>query len=200
MIFQAGTPSFLVHEFVPIAHKQSPRELYPLKIHPDSNCKSNQPPYIWVACTIMKHKTAANYSAKEISLANGDDLVISMDDYVRLREIVGDHDLADELDRAIVVPSDRIPRDVVTMNSRLIYADESAGTRREVELVFPNEADPLTGRVSVLAPVGCALLGLRVGQSIDWNLPNGHVHRLRVERVLRQPQSVNPQPEIARTS
>jgi regulator of nucleoside diphosphate kinase len=146
----------------------------------------------------MKHKTAANYSAKEISLANGDDLVISMDDYVRLREIVGDHDLADELDRAIVVPSDRIPRDVVTMNSRLIYADESAGTRREVELVFPNEADPLKGRVSVLAPVGCALLGLRVGQSIDWNLPNGHVHRLRVERVLCQPNLIKSGPAISR--
>jgi regulator of nucleoside diphosphate kinase len=148
----------------------------------------------------MKHKTAVNYSAKETLLGSGDDPVISMEDYVRLREIVGDRALAEELDRAIVVPSDRIPRDVVTMNSRLIYADESAGTRREVELVFPNEADPLTGRISVLAPVGCALLGLRVGQSIDWSLPNGHVHRLRVERVLRQPQSINPQPAIALTS
>ncbi len=75
------------------------------------------------------------------------------------------------------------------MNSRLIYADESTGATREVELVYPNEADPVTGRISVLAPVGCALLGLSVGQSIDWKLPSGQIHRLRVERVLFQPTS-----------
>ncbi len=115
--------------------------------------------------------------------------MIAMNDYVRLREFVGDHVLAEELERAIVVPTDRIPKDVVTMNSRLIYSDESIGTSCEVELVYPGEADPMNGRVSVLAPVGCALLGLRAGQSIDWNLPGGKVHRLRVERVLFQPQS-----------
>lgn len=117
------------------------------------------------------------------------DLVISLDDYVRLRELSGEHDLSEELDRAIVIPSDRIPNDIVTMNSRLVYLDESTGMSREVELVYPGEADPVAGRVSVLAPVGCALLGLRVGQSIDWNLPSGKVHRLRVERILSQPEN-----------
>ncbi|GAB1393858.1 hypothetical protein MASR1M60_20220 [Rhodocyclaceae bacterium] len=133
----------------------------------------------------MKHATA-HHNEQDNFLPENDDLVISMDDYVRLREIVGDHDLAEELDRAIVVPADRIPQNVVTMNSRLIYADENTGARRELELVFPEEADPMAGRVSVLAPVGCALLGLRVGQSIDWKLPSGHVHCLRVENVLHQ--------------
>jgi len=114
-------------------------------------------------------------------------LVVSLNDYVRLREIVGDLALAEELDRAIVVPSDRIPKDVVTMNSRLVYSDESTGATREIELVYPDEADLVAGRVSVLAPVGCALLGLSAGQAIDWNLPNGQVHRLRVESVLSQP-------------
>lgn len=142
----------------------------------------------------MSHETTTRFRQEDTIKHGFDDLLISMDDYVRLREIVGDHDLAEELDRAIVVPLDRIPEDVVIMNSRLIYVDENAGTRREVELVFPDEADPWAGRVSVLAPVGCALLGLRVGQSIDWNLPNGHVHRLRVEKVLRQPRSDNPGP------
>jgi regulator of nucleoside diphosphate kinase len=118
-------------------------------------------------------------------------LVISLDDYVRLRELVGEHDLSDELDRAIVIPSDRIPNNIVTMNSRLIYLDESTGMSREVELVYPGEADPVAGRVSVLAPVGCALLGLSAGQSIDWSLPGGRVHRLRVERILSQPESLD---------
>lgn len=117
-------------------------------------------------------------------------MVISLDDYVRLRELVGEHDLSDELDRAIVIPSDRIPNNIVTMNSRLIYLDESTGMSREVELVYPGEADPVAGRVSVLAPVGCALLGLSAGQSIDWSLPGGRVHRLRVERILSQPESL----------
>ncbi len=116
-------------------------------------------------------------------------MIVSIDDYVRLRELVADHALAEELDFAIVVPSDRIPKNVVTMNSRLIYADESTGQTREVELVYPSEADPVAGRISVLAPVGCALLGLSAGQSIDWNLPSGQVHRLRVERILSQPGS-----------
>jgi regulator of nucleoside diphosphate kinase len=116
-------------------------------------------------------------------------LIVSVDDYVRLRELVADHALAEELELAIVVPSDRIPKNVVTMNSRLIYADESTGQTREVELVYPSEADPVAGRISVLAPVGCALLGLSAGQSIDWNLPSGQVHRLRVERILSQPGS-----------
>ena len=116
-------------------------------------------------------------------------MIVSVDDYVRLRELVADHALAEELELAIVVPSDRIPKNVVTMNSRLIYSDESTGQTREVELVYPSEADPVAGRISVLAPVGCALLGLSAGQSIDWNLPSGQVHRLRVERILSQPGS-----------
>ena len=122
---------------------------------------------------------------------NSGDLVISFEDYIRLCEIVGEHDLAEELDRAIVVPWDRIPKDVVTMNSRLIYSDESSGSTREVELVFPDDVDTEAGKISVLAPVGCALLGLSAGQSIDWSLPGGKVHRLRVECVLSQPQSIN---------
>ena len=138
----------------------------------------------------MKHDNASADSRHGSSTQRPEDLVVSMNDYVRLRELVGDHALTEELERAIVVPADRIPKDVVTMNSRLIYADESTGTTREVELVYPDEADPVTGRVSVLAPVGCALLGLSAGQSIDWNLPGGKIHRLRVERVLFQPQPI----------
>lgn len=122
---------------------------------------------------------------------------MTLTDYIRLRELVEDHALSEELERAIVVPSDRIPMDVVTMNSRLIYSDENTGTTREVELVYPGEADPVAGRISVLAPVGCALLGLRAGQSIDWNLPNGKVHRLRVERVLSQPHLVGTSISVA---
>ena len=137
----------------------------------------------------MKQQNTNTHHRSSDSLRSPEDLIVSIDDYVRLRELVADHALAEELDFAIVVPSDRIPKNVVTMNSRLIYADESTGQTREVKLVYPSEADPVAGRISVLAPVGCALLGLSAGQSIDWNLPSGQVHRLRVERILSQPGS-----------
>ncbi len=126
-----------------------------------------------------------------------EDLFVSLNDFVRLRELVGDHPLADELKRAIVVPSDRIQKNIVTMHSRLVYLDESTGATREVELVYPDEADPVAGKVSVLAPVGSALLGLSVGQSIDWEFPTGEMHRLRVERVLFQPEPIDATVETA---
>lgn len=110
-------------------------------------------------------------------------LVLAEEDYARLRGIAHNRPLEEELDRAIVVPLDRLPGDIVTMNARCAYFDESANVRREVELVYPEDADPNAGKVSVLAPVGSALLGMAVGQAIDWVFPDGRVHRLRIEQV-----------------
>jgi regulator of nucleoside diphosphate kinase len=101
-----------------------------------------------------------------------------------------DH-LEAELLRARVVPSDQIPRDVVTMNSRVVFEDEQTGERREVTLVYPRDADIDAGKISVLVPVGSALLGLRVGQSIDWTLPSGQKRRYRVIAVPYQPEAEN---------
>lgn len=97
--------------------------------------------------------------------------------------------LEDELARAKVVSADEIPKDVVTMNSRILFEDETTGERHEVSLVYPNEADISAGRISVLVPVGTALLGLRVGQSIDWELPNVQKRRYRVIAVPYQPEA-----------
>lgn len=111
--------------------------------------------------------------------------VLSAEDYVRLREYALNDELADELDRAIVVKKEQVPEDVVTMHARCIYLDERLGTQREIELVFPEEADLATGRVSVLTPVGSALIGLRVGQEIDWDFPDGSIRRLTVTGVRK---------------
>lgn len=97
--------------------------------------------------------------------------------------------LEDELVRAIVVPRDKIPRDLVTMNSRVVFEDETTGERREVTLVYPRDADISVGKISILVPVGTALLGLRVGQSIDWELPSGQRRRYRVIDVPYQPEA-----------
>ena len=97
--------------------------------------------------------------------------------------------LENELVRAVVVPRDRIPNDVVTMNSRVEFEDETNGERHEFTLVYPKDADISVGRISILAPVGTALLGLSVGQSIDWELPNGQKRRYRVIAVPYQPEA-----------
>ena len=94
-----------------------------------------------------------------------------------------------ELDRATVVSHDAIASCVVTMYSQLRYRDECSGECLQVQLVFPEDADAGQGKVSVLAPVGAALLGLAVGQAIDWQFPDGHARRLRVEEILFQPEA-----------
>ena len=96
--------------------------------------------------------------------------------------------LRHELERAMVVSSALMPADVATMNSRVRYTDEKDGASRTVSLVYPIEADVAKGKVSVLAPVGTALLGLSEGQSIEWHFPDGSRRRLKLEKVLFQPE------------
>lgn len=131
----------------------------------------------------MEHAIASRSPLGSETSAGPSDLFMLKEDYLRLRDLAAHHPLAEELDKAIVVPEDRMPADVVTMNSRCVYVDEHSGERREVELVYPEEADPARGRISVLAPVGSALLGLAVGRTIEWVFPDERIHRLRVERV-----------------
>jgi len=116
-----------------------------------------------------------------------ENLILPREDYLRLRELKGNTLLSEELDKATVVAPDRIPKDLVTMNSRFVYVDEKLGSEREVELVYPEEADAAAGKISVLAPVGCALLGMVAGCPVDWEFPGGEIRRLRVERIVSQP-------------
>ena len=87
-----------------------------------------------------------------------------------------------ELDRAKIVADDRLRPDIVRMGSSLRYTTDS-GEDRSVTLVFPAEADIAQGRISILTPVGAALIGLSQGQSIDWAARDGRVHRLTVESI-----------------
>jgi regulator of nucleoside diphosphate kinase len=94
--------------------------------------------------------------------------------------------LRNELDRAQIVAEGRVPGDVVTMGSRVLYAD-SFGTRAEVELVFPWDASTDGRRVSVLSPLGASLIGLREGARFDWHSANGRVRRVTVLSVRGRP-------------
>ncbi len=96
--------------------------------------------------------------------------------------------LEEELDRAeVVVPSD-VPPDVITMRSKVRLKDLGTGEEMVYSLVFPTEAKFDEGRISVLAPIGTAMLGYRRGDVIEWEVPSG-VRRLKVEEVLYQPES-----------
>jgi regulator of nucleoside diphosphate kinase len=96
--------------------------------------------------------------------------------------------LRGELDRAAVVEPVEVPPEVVTMNSTVRFVDEPTGSRFELTLVYPDAAGSPEA-VSVFAPVGSALLGLSVGQSIDWQVPGGRRLNLGVLEVVRQPEA-----------
>lgn len=95
---------------------------------------------------------------------------------------LADH-LIEELERAELRPAGSMPDDVVTIGSTVTYR-EGARTHT-VEIVVPHEADIEHGRVSVIAPVGTALLGLSVGQRITWKMPDGRARQLQVIEVRR---------------
>jgi regulator of nucleoside diphosphate kinase len=97
--------------------------------------------------------------------------------------------LATALRSAVVVPPERIPADVVTMRSRLVLKDAESGRRREIVLVYPEEERSHDGQISVLSPMGVALLGLSEGALVAWPLPSGRTAVLRVESVQYQPEA-----------
>jgi regulator of nucleoside diphosphate kinase len=93
-----------------------------------------------------------------------------------------------ELRRAQIVPPEDVPRDVVTMNSKVVLYDLDTDEREIFTLVYPWHADAENNRVSVLAPIGTALIGARVGDVVQWPVPAGTL-RFRVEELVFQPES-----------
>ena len=96
-------------------------------------------------------------------------------------------DLRAELKRAEIVPPKRVPRNAVTMNSTVVLRDLETREKETYTLVYPERADIANDRLSVLAPVGTAILGQRVGDELKWRVPAGW-RRFKVERVLFQPE------------
>lgn len=97
--------------------------------------------------------------------------------------------LQEELLRANVVEPQQMPADVVSMNSTIVLRNETNGDEREITLVYPHQADGSPGKVSILAPVGSALIGLKVGDSIDWPMPGGQTAKLHVLSIRFQPEA-----------
>jgi regulator of nucleoside diphosphate kinase len=93
-----------------------------------------------------------------------------------------------ELDRAEVVDPKDVPANVITMRSTVRLKDVVSGDENTYSLVFPTEADFSQGKISVLAPIGTAILGYRCGDTIDWTVPSGR-RRLKVDKIIYQPEA-----------
>lgn len=97
-----------------------------------------------------------------------------------------------ELDRAEIVDPKDIPANVITMRSTVRLKDLVTGESNTYSLVFPTEANFAEGKISILAPIGTAILGYRQGDTIEWPVPSG-LRRLKVEEILYQPESAGDQ-------
>jgi regulator of nucleoside diphosphate kinase len=127
-------------------------------------------------------------------------IVVTRPDHERLRLLIGTARLrrrweelhlialAEELEEAEVVEPERVPPDVVTMRSRVRVLDMVSGEIATYTLSYPVEADFSAGRLSVLAPIGTALLGYREGDVVEWPVPGG-VRVLKIEKLLHQPEA-----------
>ena len=124
-------------------------------------------------------------------------IILSADDYERLSALAHAarkrmphqaDELADEIGRAHVLAKGERPQHVVCMNSEVEFRDDATGKVQRVTLVYPEEADISQRKVSVLTPVGTALIGLRTGHCIMWETPNGGVRQLTVI-LAREPHT-----------
>lgn len=115
--------------------------------------------------------------------------IISKPDYLQLIKLIEQHEspaaeaLDVELGRADIVQSTEVPTDAVAMGSTVTFIDLDSNEEKTIRLVYPNEADVTQMKISILSPVGSALIGLRIGGEIDWPVPLGKVRRLKVIAV-----------------
>jgi regulator of nucleoside diphosphate kinase len=134
---------------------------------------------------------------KEADMAK---IYITNNDMNRLKTLIADaieknpntrndlQHLNDELDRAEICEQQDIPKDVITMNSKVRLTDLTSNEDLVYTLVYPSHANLDLGRISVLAPIGTAMIGYRVGDEIEWPVPGG-TRRLKVKEVLYQPEA-----------
>ena len=125
-------------------------------------------------------------------------IYISQSDAEQIRELLRDaenkgyrgshyiQELKAELQRAEIISQDDLVPNVITMNSMAELLDVVTGERMQLTLVFPDQADVGSGKISVLAPIGAAMLGYQVGDIFEWDTPDGK-RTLKVEKIINRP-------------
>lgn len=116
-------------------------------------------------------------------------IILSQEDYQKISQLIYKNDsdvaalLEEELSRADIVDQAVLPADVVAMHSEVSFLDVETGRESTFTLVYPSEASLAEGRISILASLGAALIGLKVGQTIRWALPGGAEKEFKVVKV-----------------
>lgn len=127
-------------------------------------------------------------------------IIVNRLDYIRIQKQIAEakqnrtidateaEKLINELNSATILDPDKIPGDVVTMNSVVKITFVDAGKQQEFKIVYPNEANLKEKRVSIFSPVATALLGFRVGDLIEWMVPGG-LTKIRIDEIIYQPEA-----------
>jgi regulator of nucleoside diphosphate kinase len=126
---------------------------------------------------------------------NEDVILITEKNLLRIKQILSFKDSEDyenleiELDRAKFISDDDAPADLVTMNSKIKFLNIQDNNEMVITILYPHEANYAEGRISVLASLGSALIGLRVGQQINWMFPDEKTKTLKILEVIYQPEA-----------
>jgi|GEM_PF-71054 len=172
------------------------RNIHGTKVNFPSHHKEHQDHLVLRVTTHPSSLDTHRRTRKISTMSNLPRIVLSHFDHKRLKQLLDmvgprpDLDaLREELDRAEIVEPEAVPKDLVTMNSVVRFVDRESGREWEIMLVFPGSAEVESSQISVFAPIGTALLGLSIGDSIDWPLPNSRTRRLRVMAITYQPEA-----------
>ena len=120
---------------------------------------------------------------------NEDVILLTERDFLRIKHILSFQNSSEfenlevELDRAKIIEEDKIPKGLVQMNTKFKFVVMNEGKTMVITIVYPEDADFTAGKVSVLAPLGSALIGLQAEQEINWMFPDGKVKRLKILEV-----------------
>lgn len=125
------------------------------------------------------------------AILNGELLLTELDRarLLKLKEGVLPAPVLDLLKDASAVPSQSIPSHVVTMYSQVLVSHHDGGPLQKLTLCYPSDAEPSEGFISVLSPVGAALLGRPVGATVAWTSPDGRERQMRIDSILFQPET-----------
>lgn len=127
-------------------------------------------------------------------------ITVTRTDYMRLKSLIDSsleadidepelENLEEELERAQVLEASEVPSDLVVMNTKFRYLNVTDNKEHEMMLVYPQHANSAEKHISVTASLGAAMIGLREGDEIDWTFPDGKSKRLRIIKVLHQPDA-----------
>ena len=128
---------------------------------------------------------------------DSDQIFLTEKDYIRIKSLFehfsnldfDKENLEIELDRARILADNEVPKDLVTMNSTLKYKKLRTKEEKVITLVYPSQLSKIENGVSILSPLGTALIGLSAGQEINWAFPNGKTERIKIIEIIYQPEA-----------